>query len=58
MTPLWIVVIVFIVVAAGAAIVMLATAWGDKRVSDEVASDPGRLHADPRDDLDGEHDRH
>lgn len=47
MTTVWAVVIVFIAVAAGAAIAMLASAWGDKKVADEVAGEPDRLEVDP-----------
>lgn len=51
MTTVWIIVIVFIVVAVGAGIAQLASALGDKKISEDVASDPGRLHADPSQDV-------
>lgn len=53
MTTVWAVVIVFIAVAAGAAIAMLASAWGDKKVADEVAGEPDRLDVDPSRDVGG-----
>jgi hypothetical protein len=52
MTVLWIIVIIFIVVAVGAGIAQLATAWGDKKISNDVTRDTGRLHADHREDRD------
>jgi hypothetical protein len=59
MTALWIVVIIFIVVAVGAGIAQLATAWGDKKISDDVTRDTGRLHADHREDHhEGHHEEH
>jgi hypothetical protein len=56
MTTVWAVVIVFIAVAAGAAIAMLASAWGDKKVADEVAGEPDRLDVDPSRDVGGVRD--
>jgi hypothetical protein len=55
MTALWIVVIIFIVVAVGAGIAQMATAWGDKKISDDVTRDTGRLHADHREDHRDDH---
>jgi hypothetical protein len=63
MTTVWIIVIIFILIAVGAGLAQLAASWGDKKISDDVASDPGRLHADPSRDVEdgpgdepGEHD--
>lgn len=54
MTMVWILVIVFIVIAVGAGIAQLAATWGDKKISDDIASDQDRLRADPGRDVPGE----
>lgn len=49
MTSLWVStawvvgIVIFILVALAVAGITLAMVWGDKRVSDERQSDPGRL---------------
>lgn len=49
MSPLWIAVIIFVVIAVGAGLVQIFAAMGDKRVSEQVTSDEDRLHTHPLD---------
>lgn len=49
MTTVWIIVVIFVVIAIVAGGVQVLSAFGDKKVSDERANDRSRLHTHPDD---------